>query len=252
MSHLFGVVLLSGALSTAAFPATCSHDEFCETYALSPGGRIALENRNGDVRITTWDRDEVRVEAHKRGVRPAGAQIVVDSNGSALSIRTRYAAADTDEPTTVEYRITVPRNANLEDIRLVNGGLSIVGVAGDVKASAVNGDILAEGLGGQADLSTVNGKLDAAFFRICDARAISLKSVNGPITLSIPRDAKASVSARNFSGGIRSMFGRPLRTEGTGGHSLRTNIKGGGTRVRVFNINGGISITVPGRHPADC
>jgi DUF4097 and DUF4098 domain-containing protein YvlB len=250
MSHLFRCALFAAAATAAATATTCSLDEFCETYALAPHGRIAVDN--GNVRITTWDRDEVRVEAYKRGVRPDDAQIVVDSTASALSIRTQYTAPGPDEPATVEYRITVPRTANLEDIRLVNGGLSIVGVAGDVKASAVNGDISAEGLTGQADLSTVNGKLDAGFFRICDARSISLKSINGPITLSLPSDAKASVDARNYSGGIRSSFGRPLRPAGTGGHSLRTNIKGGGTRIRLHNVNGGILITAPGRRPNEC
>jgi hypothetical protein len=249
--------LLRGALCVAAsaaiaMAATCSHEEFCETYAFSAKGRIALENLNGDVRITTWDRPEVRVEAFTRGQRPDGARILVDSTESALSIRTRYDADAAAEPAAVEYRLTVPRTATLEDIRLVNGALSIVGLAGDVKATAINGSIDAQDLEGQADLSTINGKLDAAFFRICDARSISLRSVNGPITLSLPADAKASVDAHNKSGGIRSAYGRPQRVVGAGGHALRTNIKGGGARIKVNNVNGGISIKGPARHPREC
>ena len=53
--------------------------------------------------------------------------------------------------------------ANLENVKLINGGLSISGVAGPVKASSVNGSIRAEKLEGQAELSTVNGRLEAGF-----------------------------------------------------------------------------------------
>ena len=192
----------------------------------------------------------VRVEAIKRGLsqeRLDDVHIVVDSTGSALSIRTQYAAGNPEEPASVEYRITVPKNASLDDIKLVNGGLSIVGVAGDIKASAVNGSIRAQDLGGEAQLSTINGQLEAGFNRICASKEISLTSVNGPILLSLPANAKASLNARNLSGGIRTDFGHPARILRAGGQQLRTVIKGGGTRIRLNNINGGISISGHGR-----
>jgi len=242
-------VLLAGASPAILCAGTNSLEEFSRTYAFTAHGRISLENLNGDVHITSWDRDEVRVQAVKRAPnaeRLEDARIVVDSNGDALSIRTSYAGAS-DDPASVEYRITVPRQATLEDVKLINGGLCIIGVAGDITASAVNGSIHAEQLEGEARLSTVNGELEAAFNRLGAARAISLTSVNGPITLSLPPDARASLSARNLSGGIRTDFGHPLRTTAAGGQRLHTTIKGGGTRIHLHNVNGGISITGPAR-----
>ena len=40
-------------------------DEFHQVYPLSAEGRIDLENINGSVRITGWDRNEVKVDAVK-------------------------------------------------------------------------------------------------------------------------------------------------------------------------------------------
>ena len=60
----------------------------------------------------------------------------------------------------------VPRNANLENVKLINGGLSIGGAGRPIKASAVNGSIHAEGWRAEAELSTVNGQLEADFDRI--------------------------------------------------------------------------------------
>jgi DUF4097 and DUF4098 domain-containing protein YvlB len=216
---------------------------FRQTYLLGPNGRVTIQNLYGDVRITAWDRDEVLVEAIKRAPDPrrlGDAQIIVDSTSGQLSIHTQYAGADADRPASVEYRITVPRATNLDNVKLVNGGLSITGVAGPIKASAINGNIRAERLEGQADLSTVNGRLDADFERISPQNPISLTSINGPIALSLPAGAGANLMASNTTGGIESDFGRVCRV--SGGHRLRTMVNRGGAPIRVRNVNGGIGI----------
>ena len=219
------------------------HAEFRQLYALGPNGRVQVQNLYGDVSITAWDRDEVLVEAIKRAGDPRrldDAQVVVEPSTGALSIHTQYTGADAEHPASVEYRIMVPRNATLDQVKLVNGGLSISGLAGAVKASSVNGSITADSLEGEADLSTVNGHLTAGFNRVSPAKPISLSSVNGPIRLSIPPSSHASLNARNLSGGIASDFGRVLR--GDSGHELHAMVNHGGARIQLHNVNGGISI----------
>src|ERR1035438_527955 len=185
LKGLFAVVLamIAGDALHANVIGT-PHAEFRQVYALGPNGHVLVQNLYGDVSITAWDRDEVLVEAVKRSSDPRrldDARIVVEPSTGALSIRTQYAGADSDHPASVEYRITVPRNATLEQIKLVNGGLSISGVEGSIKASSINGSITAEKLAGEADLSTINGRLTAGFNRVSRAKPISLSSVNGPI-----------------------------------------------------------------------
>jgi hypothetical protein len=233
-----------GAFGAAqAIGSTGSQQEFRQSYALAAGGRVVIDNPYGDVRIIAWDRDEVRIEAIKSASdsrRLDDAQIVVDSTSDSLSIRTEYAGADAEHPASVEYRITVPRTANLDDVHLVNGGLSIRGLQGTVKATSINGDIRAERMEGTADLSTVNGQVEADFHRVNRASSISLRSVNGPIVLSLPSGAGAQLLAQNLSGGILTDFGRPEIEER--GHSFHAILKGGGAEIHLQNVNGGISI----------
>jgi len=40
-------------------------EEFHQTYALTPDGRIELDNINGDVHVSTWDQNQVKVDAIK-------------------------------------------------------------------------------------------------------------------------------------------------------------------------------------------
>ncbi len=217
--------------------------EFRQSYSLDPNGRVAIENLYGDVRITAWDRDEVLVEAYKKSQDPKqldDARIVVDASSNLLSIHTQYGGVDAEHPASVEYRITVPRGANLDSVKLVNGELTLSGLAGNVKASSVNGSIHAERLEGQAELSTINGRLEAAFNRIRRETAISLSSVNGAIRLLIPCGANADVYALNLSGGIDSQFGHVSRA--SAGHRLRTTVNRGGTQIHLRNVNGGIWI----------
>jgi len=241
---LAAAVLAIGAFGAVqAFGSTGSQQEFRQSYALAAGGSVIIDNPYGDVRISAWDREEVRIEAIKSAPdsrRLDDAQIVVDSTSDTLSIRTQYAGADAEHPASVKYRITVPRSANLDDVHLVNGGLSIRGLQGAVKATSVNGDIRAERLEGTADLSTVNGQVEADFHRISPANAISLRSVNGPIVLSIPPGAGAQLLAQNLSGGILTDFGSP--EVGERGHRFHAILKGGGARIHLENVNGGISI----------
>ena len=240
----WGIVLaLSACASLNANIIGTPKTEFRQSYALNPNGRIVVQNLYGDVQITAWDRDMVLVQAIKRSTDPRrleDAQIVVDSSSTMVSIRTQYAGADAEHPASVDYRIMVPRTANLENVKLINGGLSITGVSGPVKASSVNGSIHAEKLEGQADLSTVNGRLEAGFERVSRANPINLSSVNGPIQLSIPSNSAAVVDAKNLSGGIESEFGRPWR--GSDGHRLKALVNHGGAQIHLHNVNGGISI----------
>src|SRR5437016_2807047 len=152
-------------------------DELNQTYSLSSQGSIELQNINGDVHISAWNRDMVQVDAIKRAyaqVDMEKAQIQINSQPDAIKIRTVYAKShawdcEHDDQAKVEYNITVPRTAHLSKVELVNGNLTITNITGNVKASSVNGQVSVSGLEGSAQLSTVNGKLEAVFDHTSDS-----------------------------------------------------------------------------------
>src|SRR5438445_941637 len=191
-------------------------EEFHHTYPLTANGRIELENINGGVHILAWDQNQVKVDAVKRAhteERLKDAEIRVDARADSISIETQYREQEEgwhygghDNPPSVEYTLTVPRSARLDEIKLINGSLDVAGVSGEVHASCINGKLTARGLAGRARLATINGHLDANFDRL-QATPIELSSVNGPVDLTLPSDAKASIEATTVSGGIDNSFG---------------------------------------------
>lgn len=226
-------------------------EEFHQTYPITADGRVELDNINGPVHISSWDRSEVKVDAVKYAdtkEKLDEAKIEVESGKDYVSIRTRYPDHDHswsrgshNNPASVEYTLTVPRTARLDEINLVNGSLEVAGVGGEVRASCVNGRLEAHDLAGRAELSTVNGRL-AAEFRQLAGQTVELNSVNGAVDLTIPSDSNAEVEASTVSGGIDNDFGLPVNHHRFVGHDLEGEIGNGGTHIKLSDVNGRVEI----------
>jgi len=253
-----GAVL--GMLMALALNATFAHaddhgwvkEEFHKTYPLTANGRFSLNNINGAVHISAWDQNQVKVDAVKRADDEDGLknmEIRVDARPDSVSVATKY-LSDGDHwnhnhYSSVEYTITLPRNARLDDVQLINGALDVNGVLGEVRAQCINGKLTATGLTNRAKLSTVNGQLEAKFDRV-PAESLDLESVNGHIELTLPSDAKASFEASTVHGGISTDFGLHSSHHMVG-HDMHGTLGGGGTHIRLTNVNGAIEV----RHAND-
>jgi len=226
-------------------------EEFHQTYAMSSDGRIELDNINGAVHISSWDRNEVKVDAVKYAdtkERLDEAKIEIESGKDYLSIETKYPDHDHtwnwgshNNPAGVEYTLTVPRNVRLDEIKLINGSLDVAGMSGEVHASCINGRLEAHDLSGRAELATINGRLEAKFDRL-DRQSVELNSVNGSVDLTIPSDSNAEIEASTVSGGINNDFGLHVNHHQFVGHDLRGELGSGGAHIKLSNVNGRVEI----------
>jgi DUF4097 and DUF4098 domain-containing protein YvlB len=227
-------------------------EEFHQLYPLSPTGRVSIANINGDVHINVWDQGSVKVDAVKRAYsqqRLSEVTIDVTNTADSVHIKTRYPENQSyvdrnseHRAASVEYTLTVPRQARLQGAELVNGSLDIEGLQGDVHASLVNGTVKAGGLGGEVKISTVNGAVEANVANLDSAKSVTVSSVNGSIVLLVPSGASADVKASTLHGAITNDFGLTVEDGQYVGHSLNGQIGSGGARVRLNNVNGPIAI----------
>ena len=246
-SSLLGSISL-GALMMFALAASASEqytDEFHRTVPLTANGRVSLENINGNVTITGWDRNEVQIDAVKKAneqQKLAEARIEVDASSDSVRIKTKYPDHHTNNnPATVTYELHVPRAARLDNIDLVNGSLDISGVSGEIKTSLVNGNTKVHDLAGRAEFSSVNGKIDASYRSLQNVSTIALKSVNGSVRLGLPPSPNADVSVSTVNGGITTDY--PLQVQGKFvGHHIDGKLGSGGTRIEISNVNGSVHI----------
>ena len=235
------------ALLLAASAHAQVTQDFHRTVPLSANGRVSLDNINGNLEITGWDRNEVQIDAVKTArdqKRLDEARIEVNAASDSVEIKTRYPEgllSANNNPASVQYQLHVPQNARLDHINLVNGSLTVQKVGGEVNANLVNGKLRIDDLAGRADLSTVNGAIEANYASLNNVREIKLKSVNGAIELGLPDAPNAEVKASTMSGGIRTDF--PLEVlGGYVGKNLTGTLGSGGTSIALSNVNGSIHI----------
>jgi DUF4097 and DUF4098 domain-containing protein YvlB len=251
LAALFAIVSLTAAFGLAVEPDEL-REEFHHTYPLSANGRVSLRNVSGTVRITGWDRSEVRVDAVKRAARRerlAEAEIRVEPSADSIRIWTKYPDRITrddkdryDNAASVDYTLSVPRGARLDSVELVSGSLEITGVVGDVRASTVSGRFKATGLAGEAKLSTVSAPLEATFDRVVELKPITLNSVSGAIALTLPSDVQGQLRANTLSGPITNDFGLEAQRGDYIGHELYGQLGKGGAQIRLNTVSGRINI----------
>src|SRR5215213_5279652 len=231
-------------------------ERFEQTYPLNSNGRVRVDNVNGSVTIDTWDRNEVKLEAVKTAdakERLAEVEIKIDARKDYLSVETDYIDewkrnGDNNRgwknygKLTVEYHLTVPKNAVLDDIQTVNGSIFITNSNNVTKASTVNGEVTATNLRGTAELETVNGTIEANFDQLQSSSRITLNTVNGRVNLTIPSDANATVKADTLNGSIVNDFGLPVRKGEYVGRDLYGKIGSGDVQIKLNSVNGGLNI----------
>lgn len=223
-------------------------EEIHQSYPLTTTGRVSLENVNGKVRITTWDRAEVKLDAVKSAKSEAdlrAVEIVIDAKADRLRVETKHPrqSGRKGNSTSVDYTLTVPRSARLDKIGNVNGDIELEGVEGDVNAGTVNGRLTAKRIGGRADLSSVNGGVNASFGTTGGIKASKVHSVNGGIELALPGKANAQLKASTLNGGIKSDFDQSVKKRFPVGQNLDAKLGEGGAVIEADTVNGGIRVT---------
>jgi len=227
-----------------------------ETVALSSGGTVSLENVNGDVTIEVWDRDEVWVQALKSASSQElldGLKVEIKASQNAVRIETDYPSSRESRNEghdhskrgnhmKVEYTLTVPRFAVVDDVDLVNGNLLVVGVEGGVDAETVNGNIVVREGAGEASLSTVNGGIELYVDRLGSSEQLGLETVNGSIDLYLATSVGADISAETVNGKLANDLGIAVSKGKYVGASFNGSTGGGGSRVELETVNGSISV----------
>jgi DUF4097 and DUF4098 domain-containing protein YvlB len=229
-------------------------EEFHQTYPLTSNGEVRLDNVNGKVRIATWDRAEVKVDAIKRADTQQeldALKIEVTSKPERVRIHTEYPNGKVSHhgkgaSGSVDYEVKVPVGAQLEEIQVVNANLEIEGVTGRVNASTVNGRLVVNGLESDSKLETVNGNVEAVFQKFEGVKSVLLKSVNGKLQLSLPSGTSAEVSAKTVNGTINSESGLTATKHWPVGSSLHGTLGNGGAQIKLETVNGSIRVRCAG------
>jgi DUF4097 and DUF4098 domain-containing protein YvlB len=200
-------------------------EDFHYTKALKSGGRIELENFNGGIEITGWDKESVEIHGTKHAPTKElldAIQIDIDSTADTLRIKT-VRPLERRGNLGVKYVLSVPRKVILERIVSSNGGVRVSQLEGNMKLRTSNGGVRVESVKGDLDVTTSNGGIDLNEF----TGGAVLHSSNGAIRAD----------------GVRGFF-----EAGTSNGSIDARIleSSGSRPIRVSSSNGRVTLTLEG------
>ncbi|MFI5239675.1 MAG: DUF4097 family beta strand repeat-containing protein [Gemmatimonadales bacterium] len=227
--------------------------------AFSPNGQIELSLVSGRMKLSTWNRDQVRVVATTSG--PPSLQFDASSSHVSLEqVRNGY-NNERSNVGSATYDVTVPVGARAT-LSAVSGDIDASGVRGRVEVSnvsgtvnvrdvgsaltveGVSGDVTISNVGGEAHVENVSGRVSLT--RV--AGSASVETVSGGITLNGVRgdDIHATTVSGDidFAGALTGSARYSFET-----HSGRTNLRvasnANGT-ISVETFNGSVSNDYPG------
>jgi len=225
------------------------YEQHCEVRDSNlPAGALNVDaGQNGGIHVEAWDRNEIRVRAIVRGsaressrARDIASQVRVEAGNG------RVSATGPDlerrEWWSVSYRINVPRKNDL-DLSATNGGITIIGVSGNLRFDTTNGGVRLQDVGGRVSGDTRNGGLDVRLAGSrWDGEGLDVETSNGGVTLAIPDGYNAELETRTVNGGLRIDFPITVQGELTSRRGITTTLGSGGAPVRVRTTNGGVKI----------
>jgi hypothetical protein len=232
-------------------------DEWTRTYNLPPGSKLEIVNTNGLIEASGTDGTAIEVRADRRaraGSQEEAAALLKqlemreDVTATSVRIEARGERARIGgfgrRRFDVEYHVRVPAGLTVA-LRTSNGAIRLQNVNGQVVASTTNGSVTGNGLSGGLDVEAVNGGIQIDLTAVTSD--VKVETVNGAIRLDLPVDVKADLDASCVNGGIN--IDDQFKMSATSQESRRRiagSLNGGGPRVSVETVNGGIRIRARG------
>src|SRR6266566_1659796 len=238
--------VLAIAAVVAAFPLSAkAQDErgrtqIDTTVRLDRGGAIDLSLISGRIRVTGWDRPDVKISASvESGYLQFSANSsrvslsVEDNDGSGRRGRRHNNVGD------ARYDVSVPRGSRLI-LEAVSGDVTAKGSQGEIEASSVSGNVdvtdglrtvSAEAVSGDVHVGQVNGNLRT-------------ETVSGELRAE---NVSGNVEASSVSGDIRlvGIQSKDVRTETVSGDIVYTGTIEPSGRYSFESHSGTLRLNIP-------
>lgn len=226
----------------------------CETrtFTLDSRDLVLDASMNGGVSVTSWDRDHIEIVARiEAGARTdAEAQQLVDATRIETTGTVRAISPDSKDwpdrsSVSTSFEVRVPHRTDL-NLKALNGGIRVEGVAGEIRAQTINGGISIHDAAGDVRARTTNGGVSVGLAgRSWEGRGLDVETTNGGISIALPEGYSADLTASTQMGRISAdgltTRGQHQRGRWTG-ESIEGTIGQGGAPIRAVTTNGGVSI----------
>jgi hypothetical protein len=169
---------------------------------------------------------------------PRGVQITVDEDSGDVHISGTDGLIDIS---TASGDVKLSDDTGPINVEESSGDVRLTDVGGSARVKSYSGDIDASGLTKDVDFNEASGDIDAKFASLDGVSTIRMRTDSGSITLGVPRDFSARISALTDSGSLDSNIKLPIRDHDSGA-DLTVAVGNAKTDVNLVAASGDISI----------
>lgn len=222
-----------GTLALGLLTAVALVPQMDTTFAVNGSDKLELHNMEGEIRVTGWDRNQVRIIAD---IDDEDGYLSLNTSGSTIKVKTKWKYG----PSSVDYQISVPASMGL-NLHGVSTDVYLEGVGGEVTVETIEGEIGVRGGSGIINLQTVEGEIV-----IRDARGtIRASTAEDDITVV---NAEGDIYVETFEGDILLDGVDSKQVQGStldGDIYYQGTVRDGG-RYRLTTHDGDVHMMIPG------
>ena len=251
----FFAILLTGAAAAAAGQT----DELVRTLQMEPGGRLVLDNFNGETTVTGVDGDELTIRATKRLVGSESAEaldhveIRIEERRGRVVVKPRYRRRSFlrsflqsvfgDRPrVAVDFTVTVPRHAGVT-IDSVAGDVTVEGVNGEARVEVVSGDVRLASLSRLVHVETVSGDLHLS--DVSSDEALSAEMVSGRLRAEAVRAPRIEVESVSGAVALHAVESQRVAVETFSGSVTFDGAFADDGRYEFESYSGDVHLSIP-------
>jgi DUF4097 and DUF4098 domain-containing protein YvlB len=252
MRKFLPIVLLAVLAAPLRLKAGEQQEVFEKAYSMEGISRVSVENVNGHIDATAWDKPYLKVRALKKAsgaradetlklteirITKAGDQIKIETINPKR--RRLFGFLDFgDSNAHVDYELQIPARTEVR-FETCNGKLIATGFAGSLTGDAVNGSIELADIAGPASATTVNGSVRVSFKG--PLKKSRVETVNGSIEVAFDKSSSFRYDLETVNGHIEGDFDMPVEGK-FGPKEARGSYNGGSEPLHCETVNGTIRL----------
>jgi hypothetical protein len=238
MRRTLSTYIIGATLLAAAAPAAegqRDRDEYASridtTIAFARGGTVELQLIAGEIIVTGWPRDQIRVRATSER-----SALRLDASAGYVNLGLRSGAARSGD---TRFEVSVPVGTRVR-ANTTSGDIRITGSKGEVEARTQRGDIVIEDVGSRVETTAFSGDVDVSGV----AGDLRVNVLSGDVQV---RGVSGDVEVKTVSGEIdlRDVRSRLVRATSTSGDVSFDGAIDGGGRYELESHSGDVEVTLP-------
>lgn len=228
-----------------------------------PFSEISIEAISGDIEITGWSEDYIKLEYTKSAPSREYLDyltVEIDKRDDELVLKREFTGSGVTPRGEIDFILSIPNDKMREieaksisgkvicsnmtkdidmDLQTTSGRI-VTDAARNFSAKTISGEISFTVFGEDVNVRTTSGRIHGEFRLESNRGSIDIHSVSGSVKLIVPDNFEADVDLRSVTGSVDTDL--PIKVTSSKRNSLEGTIGDGGVSVEIDTTSGSIRI----------